>query len=273
MKNEIESQLFVFGGCYSNLQATEQIKQLATNLGFRPKQIICTGDIVGYCAQPEETVKLINDWNINVIAGNVEVQLREGALDCGCNFDEGSRCDTFSRKWFPYAQEKLSVHSIDWMKQLPNSLSLEQNGNRIHVLHGGTDNISEFIFASTPINRKRDIMEQTGADIIIAGHSGIPFIQEIENANQQPRLWVNAGVIGMPANDSTPRCWYAIVDTCTKKAKLYAFEYDHHKASDLMIQNELPIEYAHTLRTGIWDNCEILPKVETDQQGIPLFFN
>jgi len=34
-----------------------------------------------------------------------------------------------------------------------------------------------------------------------------------------------------------------------------------------MIKNKLPEAYAKTLVTGIWDNCEILPEIETVAQG------
>lgn len=266
----IKDKLFLFGGCYSNLQATQRIKEIADGIGFSPDQIICTGDIVGYCAQPEETVQLIMNWGIKSIAGNVEIQLRSGEMDCGCNFEEGSRCDTFSRQWFPYAKERLSATSVNWMNTLPNSMKFTIAGKKFHVLHGGTDDISEFIFESTPIDRKLAIFEQTKADVIIAGHSGIPFEQEIVANNGLEKRWINPGVIGMPANDGTARCWYGILDLKTFDYQLKAFDYANETASNLMIMNKLPNEYAKTLVTGIWDNCDILPSEETLKQGIAI---
>jgi len=263
-----DNRYFLFGGCYSNLQATQKIKEIATNLGFKKIEIICTGDVVGYCAQPQETVDLIKNWGIKTIAGNVEIQLRDGALDCGCNFDEGSRCDLFSIAWFPYAQKQLSAASIDWMKTLPEFLHFDEQGKSIHVLHGGTTNTSEFIFASTPVARKLEIFAETKADIIIAGHCGLPFAQKMEDAKGNEKWWINPGVIGMPANDGTMRCWYGVLDLADSSFQLHSFEYDHTTASELMIANKLPKEYAHTLRTGIWDNCEILPEPETAAQGL-----
>ena len=113
-----KNHILVFGGAYSNFQALQRVKEIADVLGFDANKVICTGDVAGYCAQPEETVQFIKKWGIYVLAGNVEVQLREGQLDCGCNFEEGSRCDMFSRSWFPFAQNNLSDSSINWMKTL-----------------------------------------------------------------------------------------------------------------------------------------------------------
>ncbi len=272
MDSSKKNKLFLFGGCYSNLQATQRVQQLAKEMGYTRSQIICTGDIVGYCAQPEETLNLIQNWGIRAIAGNVEIQLRNNELDCGCNFDEGSRCDTFSQQWFPYSRRMLSQNSFKWLDFLPESLQIEQNGKRIHVLHGGTTNTSEFIFESTPKARKLEIFAETSADVIIAGHSGLPFIQQITDELGNDKLWINAGVIGMPANDGTTRCWFATLDTLSWKAGLHSFDYDFSAASALMDQNHLPKEYVKTLRTGIWDNCEILPDVETAKQGVQLVF-
>jgi hypothetical protein len=34
-----------------------------------------------------------------------------------------------------------------------------------------------------------------------------------------------------------------------------------------MNENGLPKAYSETLATGFWDNCEILPDIETEEQG------
>lgn len=259
------NHILVFGGAYSNLQAVERLKEISDFLGFGSSRIVCTGDVAGYCAQPEETVQFVKNWGINVLAGNVEVQLREGKIDCGCNFEEGSRCDMFSRSWFPFTQQNLSKDSITWMQTLRTYEERIQNGIAFSIIHGGKEDVSQFIFQSTPIEVKNQIFDEVKSDVILCGHSGIPFYQKIEN-----KLWVNAGVIGMPANDGTNRCWFCIVNLETKEVEKHAFTYNHNLASKLMVDNGLPNEYAFTLYSGKWDNNDILPELETAQQGIAL---
>ena len=70
---KIKSSLLIFGGAYSNLQATQAIKSIAEHHKIPPENCICTGDIVGYCAQPEETVQLFKLWGAKSIVGNVEI--------------------------------------------------------------------------------------------------------------------------------------------------------------------------------------------------------
>jgi len=260
-----QGRILVFGGPYSNLEATKRMKEISFKLGFKPSQVICTGDVVGYCASPEETVNLIREWGVRAIAGNVELQLAQGEADCGCNFEEGSRCDLFSRNWFPYAQRNLSPDSINWMSDLPKELILKYEDRKTLVCHGSPTDTSEFVFKSSDDKRKIADFEAKNVDMILAGHSGIPFYQKF-----RAKTWVNAGVIGMPANDGTTRAWFAIVNVLDASVQLHAFDYDHLTAHDKMKVKELPTSYAQTLLTGIWDNCEILPEKETREQGVPI---
>jgi len=260
----IKGKMLLFGGVYSNLQALEALKQIAEKVNISPENCICTGDIVGYCAQPEETVQLFKLWGAKSIAGNVEIQLREKAADCGCDFREGSRCDNFSQQWYPYAQSKLSESSLDFMKQLPHHFTFEYAHKKMIVVHGSYFNTSEFIFKSTNWETKAKNFEATKTDVIIAGHCGLPF-----NHQYKENLWLNPGVIGMPANDGNPTVWYAILNDENDN---FSFEhrnlsYNYKLTSKLMQNGLLPKEYARTIITGIWDNTEILPPFESGLQG------
>ncbi len=260
----LKGKILLFGGVYSNLQALEAIIKIAKKEGISSENCLCTGDIVGYCAQPEETVELFKKWGAKSIAGNVEIQLRDGAGDCGCDFKEGGRCDGFSQLWYPYAQSKLSKSSLAFMKTLPDHLKFQYSGKKVTVVHGSYFNVSEFIFKSTAWEIKKPNFEATESNVIIAGHCGLPFHTEVEG-----NLWLNCGVIGMPANDGTPNVWYAILDAAYGKFNFshHQLKYDYKLTSKLMKNGLLPEEYSRTIITGIWDNTEILPPIETGLQG------
>lgn len=264
----LEGPVLVFGGVYSNWQSLQKLAELAEQQNISPSNIICTGDMVGYCAQPIEVLDYIRDWGIHVILGNVEIQLKEGQEDCGCNFDDGSRCDLFSRQWYPYAQSQVRADQVEWLNQLPEFIHFEYAGKSCFVLHGGLEDTSEFIFESTSDNRKLAILEQTRSDVVLAGHCGLPFHSPVND-----RYWLNPGVIGMPANDGTPRVWYMLLnDQQGFDFQHRSFTYNHELASQLMTEHKLPASYAKTLSNGIWDNCEILPEEETERQGLEIAF-
>lgn len=260
----IKGKTLLFGGVYSNLQALEALKAIAEKENIPAENCICTGDIVGYCAQPEETVQLFKIWKAKSILGNVEIQLAESAEDCGCDFTEGSRCDGFSKLWYPFAQSKLSKNSIAYLATLPDHISFTYANKKVTVVHGDYFNVSEFVFKSTDWELKSKNFETTESDVIIAGHCGLPFNQEKEN-----KLWLNPGVIGMPANDGSPQVWYAILDDTSGSLEFshYNLDYNHKLTNKLMQNGLLPEEYARTIITGIWDNTEILPAIESGLQG------
>lgn len=263
----LSGPLLVFGGVYSNLLSLEKLMALADEAGIPAQNIICTGDVVAYCADPEACVQAIRDWGIHVIAGNVEIQVREGEDECGCNFSDGSRCDLFSRQWYPFVQQQLSADSIAWMKELPDHLRFFYAGMRGYVLHGSYFETAGYVFRSTPWADKLANFQAAQSELILSGHCGLPFQQE-----QDGHYWLNAGVIGMPANDGTTRVWYLMLHDKDETLHYYheAYEYDYESSASRMEALGLAAEYAHTLRTGLWDNCEILPEEETAAQGIPL---
>lgn len=264
---KLSGKVLLFGGVYSNLQALEAIKQIAEHEGILPENCICTGDIVGYCAQPEETLQLFKLWKAKSITGNVEIQLSEGAENCGCEFKEGSRCDGFSQLWYPYAQSQLSKNSLDFIKSIPEHITFNYAGKNVMVVHGSYRNTSEFIFKSSPWEVKAPNFSPNNKndyDVVIGGHCGLPF-----NDTQNNKLWLNPGVIGMPANDGSPSVWYAILnDTAGHlEYKHHTLNYNYKLTNKLMQNGLLPQEYARTIVTGIWDNTEILPAIESGLQG------
>jgi len=264
---KLSGKVLLFGGVYSNLQALQALMALAEKLNIPPKNCICTGDIVGYCAQPEETVQLFKRWGAKSIVGNVEIQLREGATDCGCDFTEGSRCDAFSKLWYPYTQSKLSKSALDFMETFPDHIQFEYADKKVMVVHGSYANVSEFIFKSTPWRTKQDNFSVGNCEVVVAGHCGLPFSHKNEDL-----LWLNPGVIGMPANDGQTTVWYAVLDEIDGKFQFeqHRLVYDHQLANSLMVKANLPNEYAKTLLTGVWDNTEILPAQERRLQNAPI---
>lgn len=266
----LEGPLLVFGGIYSNLQALTALRAEAEALHISPRNIICTGDLVAYCADPESCVALVRDWGIHCIAGNVELQLTEDAEDCGCNFEDSTRCDLFSRTWYPYTKAQLSEEALAWLAELPQFLRFSYAGKNTLVLHGSYEATAQFIFKSTPWAIKEQQFQLAEVDLILAGHCGLPFMDK-----QGAQQWINAGVIGMPANDGTSQVWYLTLTDLQQQIHptFHALAYDFETAAAHLEAAQLPRAYAHTLRTGIWDNCDILPLLETQQQGQALVFD
>ena len=112
----LEGDVLLFGGPYSNLQATTAMQARANELGFSPESIICNGDAVAYCGQPEETVALLRNWGIHILMGNCEESIGNRLTDCGCGFEADTLCSTLSDQWYRFARDRVSEDDCNWMR-------------------------------------------------------------------------------------------------------------------------------------------------------------
>ena len=260
---EIDKRLLIFGGPYGNLTATRAIYEKAQQLQLAASQVICTGDLVAYCAEPQQTVDLIRDWGIAVVMGNCEESLGLNQPDCGCGFDPESVCSALSATWFEYASQHTDLDSREWMIQLPRCIDFEIRSYRFKVVHGSVSNISQFVFPSTSAQLKQQQITDANVEVVIGGHSGIPFGQKLGG-----KLWLNAGVIGLPANDGSSDGWYMLLDQDEGawQASWHRLSYDA-ATSQRSTRVAGMGEYARALGTGLWPSMDMLPAVERAQQG------
>lgn len=258
--------MLVFGGPYGNLAATAAMRRQAERLAIPPERVICTGDLVAYCAEPAQTLDLVRDWGIHVIMGNCEEALAFNQPDCGCGFETGSHCSLLAVAWYRYADRRVDGEQRRWMRSLPRTIGYDLRGRRFRVLHGSLTSINEFVFASSDRDAKFAQARQAGVDAIIGGHSGIPFGQRIGDA-----CWLNAGVIGMPANDGGSHGWYLLIEPAADglACSWRRLDYDYQSSRRTTIAAGMS-EYGEALASGLWPSMDILPEAERAQCGKPL---
>ncbi|MCP4979386.1 MAG: metallophosphoesterase family protein [Gammaproteobacteria bacterium] len=263
---EFSTTVLVFGGPYSNLEATSAMRVRAADLGITTERIICTGDIVAYCAEPGETIDLIRNWGIHVVMGNCEEALAFSEPDCGCGFEMDSSCSTLAITWYEYANRRVDATQRAWMSGLPRSIEFVIGGVLFKTIHASLTSINEFVFPSSDASRKLTQISEAGVDAIIGGHSGIPFGQRVDNS-----LWLNAGVIGMPANDGGKHGWYMLIDPIEDGLEIswHRLDYDHAASRQSTIAAGM-VEYGRALGDGLWPSIDILPETEARQSGQPL---
>lgn len=261
---ELDGPVLVFGGPNGNLEATGALIEAARRLGVPAARAICTGDVVAYAADPQATVDLVREWGCPVLMGNCEEALAADADDCGCAFNEGSACAALSVAWFTASRRDLGAEAKRWMGTLPRRIVFTLGGRTLAAIHGGARRINRWIFASTPNAEKAAEIDATGADGVVAGHSGIPFTQFVGD-----RLWHNSGAVGMPANDGTPRVWFSLLTPTRNGIAVahHALDYDSRTAAAKMRARGYPAEYADCLVSGLWPSCDILPPAECAERG------
>ncbi|WP_390914516.1 metallophosphoesterase family protein [Pseudosulfitobacter sp. SM2401] len=254
----LDGTVLVFGGPYSNAQATTAVLAQAAVLGIAPSHVICTGDVVAYCGAPGRTVAAIRASDCTVVAGNCEVQLAAGAIDCGCGFEEGSACDVLSARWFSYASKHVRDADRSWMRRLPDIATFDHCGARYAVVHGGVTDVARFIWDSSDDavfdEEWNEIERFVGpVDHVIAGHCGVPFVKTTSRGR-----WMNAGVIGMPPHDGGVDTRFALLEQDAFVVR--PLTYDVAGAVADMETAGLTQGYADALRTGYWPSQDVLPQ-------------
>ncbi|MRU14003.1 metallophosphoesterase family protein [Roseovarius sp. A21] len=254
---QLEDAVLLFGGPYSNLPATRAVLTEAARRGIAPDHVICTGDVVAYCAEAAACVDEIRKAGCAVVAGNCEKQLAAGAMDCGCGFEEGSTCDLLSAGWYAHADAQIGATARAWMGGLPDVVAFEQAGRRVAVVHGGATDVSRFLWPTSPegefaeeIAALRDLVGEI--DFVVAGHCGLAFLREIDGVT-----WLNAGVVGMPPNDGRPKIRFATLEGGVPV--IHALSYDHEAAYAAMRAAGLTQGYDTGILSGYWPSEEVLP--------------
>ena len=255
---ELSGPVLLFGGPYSNLQATRALLEFARAGGFAPSNMICTGDIVAYCADPAPTIAAIRASGCAVVAGNCEKQLAAYQMDCGCGFAPGTSCDLLSAGWFAHADAHVGAADRAWMGGLPDLVTFTQHGRRYAVIHGGLSDISRFLWPTSP---EAEFAEEVAlvrqlvgpVDGVIAGHCGMAFHRHVAGID-----WINAGVIGMPPNDGRAATRFAALHD-SGEVMLRALHYDANAAHDAMVAAGLVQGYHAAVLSGYWPSEEVLP--------------
>ena len=262
----LDGPVLLFGGPYSNRQATEALIAEAGRLGIPASRAICTGDVVAYAAAPQATVDRLRAWGCAVVMGNCEEALAADAGDCGCGFAAGSQCAALSDAWYRYSVAALDAEAKRWMAALPRTIDFVLGGRRLHCVHGSVTRINRFVFASEQSAIDAELAA-CDADGVIGGHCGLPF-----TAIRGGRLWHNPGAIGLPAHDGTPRVWFSLLVPQDDGLRIEhrPLTYDHMGAAAAMRRAGLPRGYADALETGRWPSEDVLPPVERAGAGRPL---
>ncbi|MEM6887841.1 MAG: metallophosphoesterase family protein [Pseudomonadota bacterium] len=251
----IHGPIMLFGGPYSNRQATEAL--LSAAKAIPAARLICTGDVVAYGGAPSETVDLVCQSGAEVVAGNCELQLAADAETCGCGFEAGTPCDLLSAGWYAHARARITDAHRDWMGTCPETVSFRHCGRRYGVIHGGVTDVARFLWPVSPdseFEQEWQALEaRIGAvDAVIAGHSGLPFVKEL-----RPGRWINAGVIGLPPHDGKPKTRYAVLTN--GDVRIHDLVYDTEAARAEMVAAGLTQGYHDSLLTGYWPSEEVLP--------------
>jgi putative phosphoesterase len=228
---------------HANLPALEAAVSDSRKRGV--SQMFCAGDITGYGPFPDEVCDYLQEFQIAAIAGNYDAKvlmvIKEGT---------SSIADLQKRKQniLLWTADHISKRTREYLAGLPETLNLDfPGGLKILVVHGTPLDNDDDLYPSVTQRGLKAKMGDAQADILVCGHTHIPFVKRVNGV-----LVVNCGSVGQPV-DGDPRLSYAIVSlgpTATARGRIVRAEYDSQRTIDAMKQTSLPKGLRRDLTLG-----------------------
>lgn len=221
-------------------------------------RLLFLGDAVGYGADPEPCLEILEKLAGRFVAGNHDraAAIEEESLD---HFSEDAGA---SIRW---TREVLSSQGKDRLRRLP----LECLEEGMHLVHGSPHQPDRWNYVMDELDAERGFAA-SGAGMIFVGHSHVPaaFV-EIEckrlftgvlrrvraakpdslRAEPRHRYIVNVGSVGQP-RDGDPRACYATYDLESGACTLRRVAYDVERAAAKIRRAGLPKRLAERLEHG-----------------------
>lgn len=252
-------RLAVFGGIYNNYLALDAVLADARAAGV--DEVLCLGDVGAFGPHPNRSVEALRDSGIPTVQGNYDHSVGTNADDCQCGYMD-PRDNHYARISYGYTLENTNADNRAWLAALPPFIERTIHGSRLHLCHGSPRRFNEFLWESTtPEPFIRRLLADTGTDVIVCAHTGIPWTRWIEPG----RGVVNVGAIGRPDNDGDPAVHYVILSASrdSLRSELRRVPYDHVRLARDMREEGILEAFVDTILTGWWTTClEVLPARE-----------
>jgi putative phosphoesterase len=232
----------LIGDIHANLPALEAVLEDAHKRGV--EAIWNVGDMLGYGAFPDEVVDLLQKENVQSIIGNYDIKVMKVKQK-----RNKWKKNVPPEKWvaFNWTYNKLSKSNLEYLNSLNKELRMEMEGKRILIMHGTPDSDEEHVTNDTTEDRLNEIALMADADLIIFGHSHIPFKRKVGS------VWfINPGSVGRP-DDGDPKASYAILvlrQPNVFRVDHYRVEYDVERAVSAIREGGLPDLFARMIQQG-----------------------
>ena len=202
-------KLLIISDIHGNIEALNAV------LNVEHDAVVCLGDLVDYGPAPAECIDLIRQAGIYTIMGNHDNAVAF-KIDCGC----GSTYKHLSVATREYTWEQLDDSHIEYLKGLPMDMDMTFKDPVVHFVHGSPRSMYEYILPETPDEKILEMIQNMHADVIVVGHSHIPFVREVGGVTI-----INPGSVGQ-SRDKDARASCAVFDTNTQAVDIIRCEYD-----------------------------------------------
>jgi diadenosine tetraphosphatase ApaH/serine/threonine PP2A family protein phosphatase len=230
---------------HGNLEALQAVLSFVENL--QPHQLYCLGDVVGYGADPQECLTLLQDEANLILAGNHDLAVA-GVIPT----------DDFN----PMAQS-----AVDWTRNAVNEEDVTALSNLPLVYidgdycftHASPIEPMKFHYVRT-LEDVAEVLSSIGQRFCFVGHTHLPVLVRMEEKTGRMevvrktritieegcRYFVNVGSIGQP-RDSNPDACMVILDEEDNTLEFLRVPYDISACQSKILSEGLPSYLAERL--------------------------
>ena len=240
----------ILGDIHANLDALEVVLADCREQGVT--DYMCTGDVVGYNARPQECLELVRSLDCPVVMGNHDfyVSSRQNLEDFNPN----------AAAVIEWTRKQLSVEEVYYLRSLP--FVITKMG--ITLVHSTMDNPEGFGYVFDHLQAEANFSRQV-TPLCFHGHTHCPVVYEKQigavyrldvQDDAEPykltlgrKYFINVGSVGQP-RDGDPRAAYVLYDPMARTVRFRRLEYDIAAAQAKIREAGLPERLAERLEVG-----------------------
>ncbi|MCF8001503.1 MAG: metallophosphatase family protein [Halanaerobiales bacterium] len=241
-------KIAIFSDIHGNISALEAVMKNLENEDI--DKIYCLGDLVGYGPYPNEVIDLIKENDIETVMGNYDQGVGFNLDDCGCAYKTEKKRVLGDRS-LEWTKNEVTDENKEFLKKLNENIKFEVEDKNVLLVHGSPRKINQYLFYNHPDSSIKRMMEQYEADIMVTGHTHLPYVKKIDD-----KLVINDGSVGKqkPYHKNqelfSTEAKYIIlnIEKDSVSTEIRSNRYDYEKIAQDINNSELPDEFAEIIR-------------------------
>ena len=242
----------IISDVHANLEALEAV---LADMQPHADAVICLGDIVGYNANPNECLALVQNVCDVVIAGNHD--------QAACDRRPYDDFSEYAREAMDWTRGQLTAAWRQYLRNLPSTATF---GDGWLAAHGSPRDTDEYLFHDLHFQEAFSYLQEYMPNIrgCFIGHTHLPMIWECTPASivgpadvtsltvgldPECRYIINPGSVGQPRYGS-PAASYVLLDDQALTVEFRFVTYDVATAQDKIYDAMLPLPLAERLALG-----------------------
>ncbi len=240
----------IIADIHANLEALTAV--LERIMALKARKIVCLGDMVGYNANPNETLDIWRKEKVLCVLGNHDASA--SGIEAPEDFNAVARAAVL------WTREQLTVENREFLRKLPR----ERRFRNCFVFHGSIHDTDRYILylddAVENFNRLESLPGRVSLGFF--GHTHVRTVLSLEadvltasvsskdlTLSPEKRYLINPGSVGQP-RDGDPRAAFLVYDDQNRRITFHNVEYDVRSCQEKIIRAGLPPELAERLSGG-----------------------